>query len=523
MKCVFGLGIDLGTTYSVVAAIDAAGVPRVLDNRDGESLTPSVVYFDGEKPIIGSAAVVAGGVTPQNCIELVKRHIGDTSWKHCTISGTQYTAEQISAILLRRLADDAALALGQPCSEVVITVPAYFDDARRRATADAGIIAGLDVLSVLNEPTAAALAYGFGRGATSSHVPATVLVYDWGGGTFDATVVRIHDDEYTVLATAGDRNLGGFDIDNAVMLHVDSCVVAQGGPSSLDSDVAELLLRGRCEQAKRALSSVPETLITVDCGAVSYPVHLARPTFANLTAPLLRRTEEIVAEVIIDAGVQAGDLSVALLVGGSTRAPMVSRMLQRVTGVPVRQDVHPEQAVALGAALVAASASAARRGVVSREYKAAPFAGQHITNRLVVHDVTAHSLGLIARCSQTGAEINSVLIRRNTPLPAQGRQRFHTLAENQREILVVITQGEDPDPRYITIVGSARMPVPPSEESVEVEVLIGYDEQGLIGVRVADPHTGVPLGEFSIDRQANVDVQEIERMRQSLQTLNTRK
>ncbi len=518
-EIVSAVGIDLGTTYSVVAAVGPSGTPQVLRNREGDYLTPSVVFFDGETPVVGAAAVAAGVIDPQDCVELVKRHIGDAGWRCVTAQGTSYAAEEISAMLLRRLVGDAGQQLGKPCSEVGVTVPAYFDDARRRATADAGIIAGLDVLQIVNEPTAAALAYGFGEAGGGSRLPVTLLVYDWGGGTFDVTVVRIAGNDYTVLATAGDRNLGGFDVDNALMRYVDASVLEQGGPSSLDSDVTELTLRERCEAAKRTLSDVPEATVVIDADT-RYRVSITRPAFAELVSPLLRRTEEIVAEVLSDARLGQGELSAALLVGGSTRMPMVSRMLRRVAGAPVRGDVHPDHAVALGAAVLAHHAGTARHGPAAID--SAQPRRLESARPLSVHDVTAHSLGLVARCAATGAETNSILIGRNTPLPAQGRQRFSTLAENQREILVVVTQGEDADPNYVTVVGSARIDVPPSTDSVEVEVVIGYDEQGLIGVRVANAGNGAALGEFSIDRQANIDAAELRRMRQSLQTLNVR-
>ncbi|HEX3732054.1 MAG TPA: Hsp70 family protein, partial [Mycobacteriales bacterium] len=461
------LGIDLGTTYSVVAALDAHGIPQVIANREGEILTPSVVYFDGESPLVGSAAAAAGALSPYDCVELVKRHIGDGSWRCVTAGGNYYTAEQVSAMVLRRLAVDARTRLDEPCSEAVITVPAYFDDARRRATADAGIIAGLDVLRIVNEPTAAAVAYGFGRSVGGAGEPVTVMVYDWGGGTFDVTVVHVAGSEYQVLATAGDRNLGGYDIDNALMLYVDEHVIAQGGATSLDSDVAELMLREKCERAKRELSDIGETTVTVEDGRRTYRVEVTRPGFSELIHPLLQRTEEIVTEVMVDAGVRRGGLYAALLVGGSTRIPAVTRMLHRVTAARVRHDVHPEEAVALGAALLADHLSSQRSKGVSG-------GSPTESDRLVVRDVTAHSLGLIARSPQTGAEINSIVIERNAPLPARGRQRFHTLAENQDEILVVVTQGEDTDPAYVTVVGSARIPIPPSDESVEIDVVIGY-------------------------------------------------
>ncbi len=512
------LGIDLGTTYSVVAVMDAdtsaehsttrrAG-PRVLPNRDGETLTPSVVYFNGEDPVVGTPAKLAAALAPPDCVELVKRHMGDPSWRFDTAGGTTYTAEEISALILQRLSRDADSALDTPCREAVITVPAYFDDARRRATTDAGIIAGLDVLGVINEPTAAALAFGYGTARTD-----TLLVYDLGGGTFDVTVVRIANGEYTVLATAGDRNLGGFDFDNALMRYVDEMVQAKGGPSLLDDDLAEVALRERCEQAKRTLSALPDTVINVDAGGNCYPIEATRPRFEQLTKSLLRRTEEIVTETMADAGINPGELSSSLLVGGSTRMPMVAGMLEKVTGVRTNRSVHPDEAVALGAAIHADALVERRR--------AQPTGGRG-PRRAEVLDVTAHSLGLIARSAETGEEINSIVIERNSPLPAQGSRRFHTLAENQPEILVVITEGEDRDPEYVTIVGSAHIPIAPSQYAVKVDVVLGYDSEGMIHVTVVDANSGESLGEFHVDRQANVDAEEVYRMRQALQNLGLR-
>ncbi len=348
------VGIDLGTTFSAVAVVDLAGRPVILPSRDGEPTTPSVVYFDGEQPVVGRAARRAATVAPLECVEFVKRHIGDPAWRFETATGTPYTAEQISALILRQLADDAADALGQPCNEVVITVPAYFDDARRRATADAGRIAGLEVLRVLNEPTAAALAFGYGADREE-----TLLVYDLGGGTLDVTVVHVSGGAYEVLATAGDRNLGGFDFDNALMVHVNAVVTAAGGPGLLDGDLVEAALRDRCEQAKRALSGLPEATVELAVDGRTYAVEITRLAFEELTRGLLRRTEEIVLEVLAESGVHrrgsgAGlELETALLVGGSTRMPIVAAMLERVTGVRADRSVHPDEAVALGAALQA--------------------------------------------------------------------------------------------------------------------------------------------------------------------------
>jgi molecular chaperone DnaK len=352
---------------------------------------------------------------------------------------------------------------------------------------------------VLNEPTAAALAFGYGAGRDE-----TLLVYDLGGGTFDVTVVRVTAGGCEVLATDGDRNLGGFDFDNALMLHVDESVRAAGGPGLLDGDLLEASLRDRCEQAKRALSTLPDTVVRVVAGDREYAVELTRLTFENLSRGLLRRTEEIVAEVLADAG---APIATALLVGGSTRMPMVPAMIERVTGVRPDRSVHPDEAVALGAALQAhslAGAVASPRGSVN------------------VLDVTSHSLGLLARSTTTGRQTNSVVIPRNTTIPCDGRRRYRTLAENQREILLEVTEGEDEDPSYVTVVGSAWVSIPPRAESLVVDIVMSYDEDGMIGVDVVEAETDRPLGEFSFDRQANLDAREVDRMRAALRSLTIR-
>jgi molecular chaperone DnaK len=491
------VGIDLGTTFSAVAAINAAGHPTVLANADGETMTPSVVCFDGERPVVGRAAKLAAAAAPLECVELVKRHIGEPAWRFETALGTPYTAEQISALILRQLARDAAVALGHAVQEAVITVPAYFDDARRRATADAGRIAGLDVLRVLNEPTAAALAFGYASGRDE-----TLLVYDLGGGTFDVTVVRVTEGVCEVLATDGDRNLGGFDFDNALMLHVAERVRAAGGPDLLDGELGEATLRDRCEQAKRTLSSLPEASVTTRHGGALYTVDITRPAFERLTAPLLRRTEDIMRDVLADAGAVLGG---ALLVGGSTRMPRVAAMVEHVTGVRTDRSVHPDQAVALGAAVQAAALSRTPRQA----------GGPLVT----VLDVTSQSLGIAVRSAETGAEQNSVVIPRNTSIPCQALRRYRTLAENQREIFIEVTEGDDADMRFVTVVGSARIAIPPRPGSLTIDLVMSYDEDGMIGVGLVEADTGKPLGDFGIDRRANLDAREVDRMRAALRAL----
>ncbi|WP_035858686.1 Hsp70 family protein [Cryptosporangium arvum] len=502
------IGIDLGTTFSAAAGVAKNGEPYILHNREGHSTTPSVVCFRDDKPVVGMAARRSVTAAPTDCVEFVKRYMGDPTWRFPTASGEEFSAEQISAMILKRVAEDASAALGEPASEAVITVPAYFDDARRKATADAGEIAGLDVLRVLNEPTAAALAFGYNADREE-----TLLVYDLGGGTFDCTVMRMGHGRFDVLATAGDRNLGGFDFDNALMIHVSELMQKATGlwllSPGLDDGETEAVLREHCEQAKRQLSTLPEAKISMEVDGGDHMVTVTRPTFEALTRPLLRRTEEIVQEVMEEAGIGFGRLGSVLMVGGSTRMPMVTTMVEKVTGVRADRSVHPDEAVALGAAVLADVLSNARRHPESRPRRT-----------VTVNDVTSQGVGVVARARESGEQVNSIVIPRNTPIPCQGRRRFRTLAENQREVLLVVTEGDDTDLRFATVVGSARLAIPQALGAVEFDIVISYDEDGIIHVSLTEPgDNDRQIAEFEIDRQANLDAADIHRMRAALRSL----
>ncbi|MBO0892596.1 MAG: Hsp70 family protein, partial [Acidothermales bacterium] len=292
------LGIDLGTTFSAVAVVGADDRPAVLRNREGENITPSVVLFSDDQVLVGSTAARTAATMPDDCVRFVKRFMGDPHWSFVDSRGTEYRPEEISAFILRRLADDAELALGTRVDDVVVTVPAYFDDARRKATLDAAEIAGLHALRLVNEPTAAAVAYGLDE---TEH--GTCLVYDLGGGTFDVTLMRIAGGEFDVLATDGDRNLGGFDFDNELMLRVNAFVGERGGPDLFDGGVLEADLREKCELAKRTLTNVPRASVFVSADGANHQVQITRAEFEELTASLLDRTRTILESLLEAAGV----------------------------------------------------------------------------------------------------------------------------------------------------------------------------------------------------------------------------
>lgn len=495
------VGIDLGTTYSAVAILRETGEPEILPNRDGEDITPSVVLFqsyDGrDEPLVGTMAKHSAAGAPDDVVQFVKRHMGDSAWRFDSSGGHSYTAEEISAIILRRLREDAELALGEPVTDAVITVPAYFDDARRTATKHAGRIAGLNVLRVLNEPTAAALSFGLDTSAEG-----TVLVYDLGGGTFDVTLMRIAAGEFDVLGTDGDRNLGGFDFDNRLIEHIAEKVQEQGGPDLLEDAGQVVALREKAEMAKRSLTTVATTTVHVSAGGRPFRVQVERAEFERITADLLRRTEDTTELVLEDAGVSWSQVDHVLLVGGSTRMPMVRTLVEKLAGKPADRTVHPDEAVALGAAIQAAMEdSAAPGGDLTLFDGTAP----------VVSDVTSQSLGVIQLDSDTGREVNTIVIPRNSKIPAKFSVGGFTVQDNQTSINVQVTQGDDTDPEYVVEIGSKDIPIPPYPKGAPVRVTYAYDIDQTVFVELTDQTAGRSLGTFEVDRPANLSDDEVNR------------
>ena len=266
------IGIDLGTTFSAMAFINEEAVPEIISNREGERITPSVVLFDGDSPMVGTIAKAAATTSPLNVVQFIKRQMGNKGWVFMTAAGATFTPEEISALILKRLKEDAEAALGESISDAVITVPAYFNDAQRQATKDAGRIAGLNVIRMINEPTAAALAYGLRQDGPMQ----TVLIYDLGGGTFDVTILRIGGGEISVVATGGDKNLGGFDWDNALMTHLNEQFKAAGGPDLLEDPEQESNLRAKCELAKKTLSGRDKASVLINVRGKSVTAQVTR-------------------------------------------------------------------------------------------------------------------------------------------------------------------------------------------------------------------------------------------------------
>lgn len=498
------VGIDLGTTFSAIAYVNRHGKPEIIANREGERITPSVVLFDGDTPIVGTAAKRSAIAEPLNVVQFVKRQMGNPSWKFRTENGDSYAPEEISAIILKRLKEDAEQMLGAAIDNAVITVPAYFNDAQRKATHDAGRIAGLNVMRIINEPTAAALSYGFEK----IQEPNTILVYDLGGGTFDVTIMQANKGEIKVIATGGDKNLGGFDWDNEIMTFLNDEFKNHDGPDIFDEPAWEQDLRDKAEIAKKTLSARDKTSVFLSAGGKNLSVDLTREQFENLTAPLLNRTATIMEFVLDDARMKWQDIDKILLVGGSTRMKAVSAMIERVTGKSPSKEVHPDEVVATGAAIQAALIQA-KGGSAERS----------LFPVVKIEDVNSHSLGIVA-LDQHGKDINSIILKKDTHIPCKVSDVFCTVTDNQTELRIRVTEGEDSDLNAVTIHGETVLKIPPYPRGAPVEVFFEYDHDGIIHVTVVDLTAKKSLGEMEFVRTSNISETDLQEMQEKMKNIH---
>lgn len=497
------VGIDLGTTYSAVAIVGSLGKPELLPNREGDRITPSVVLFQGDMTLVGAMAKRSAATSPDDVVQFVKRKMGDETWKFSTSDGRTFGAEQISAIILKRLKEDAELLLGEPVTDAVITVPAYFDDARRKATQDAGTMAGLNVRRVLNEPTAAALAYGL-----DSQASGTLLVYDLGGGTFDVTIMRIGDGIFDVLSTMGDRELGGFHWDNALMTFANDQVMAAGGPNLLDNDLTLAELRDKSEMLKRSLTTLTEAKIFLSVNGNMQNVTITREQFETMTRGLLGRTEDITEQALEDANLTWSDIDRILLVGGSTRMPMVHEMMTRLSGKTPEKGFNPDEAVALGAAIQGHICS-----MDDDDSNLPVLSGAR--GKIEILDVCAMGLGVIA-LDERHVDRNFILVQHNSKVPAFGSSDFSTVVENQKALNIRITEGDDEDPRYVKIIGESNFDMPEYPKGAPIRIEINFDIDGLVHAQAFDGTTNKKIGDMEIDRISNLTKSELEEAKRAI-------
>ena len=481
------IGIDLGTTNSCVAVMEG-GEPVVIANAEGNRTTPSVVAFSktGER-MVGQVAKRQAVTNADRTISSIKRHMG-TDYK-VDIDGKKYTPQEISAMILRKLKADAEAYLGQPVTEAVITVPAYFNDAQRQATKDAGKIAGLDVKRIINEPTAAALAYGVDKEAEQK-----IMVYDLGGGTFDVSILDIGDGVIEVLATNGNTHLGGDDFDDCIIKYlVDEFKKAEGIDLSNDK-VAMQRLKEAAEKAKIELSGVTSSninlpYITADAtGPKHLDVTLTRAKFNELTAHLVEATVGPVKQAMADAGLTANDISKVLLVGGSSRIPAVQEEVKKLTGKEGFKGINPDECVAVGAAI--------QGGVLGGDVKG-----------LLLLDVTPLSLGI-----ETMGGVFTKLIERNTTIPTKKSQVFSTAADNQTSVEVHVLQGEREMAAYNKTLGKFQLTgIAPAPRGVpQIEVTFDIDANGIVNVSAKDLGTGAEQ-KITITASSNLSKEDIDK------------
>ncbi|WP_033827718.1 Hsp70 family protein [Bacillus andreraoultii] len=497
------VGIDLGTTNSAVAYINTSGKPEIIPNSEGGRTTPSVILIEEGKAIVGEVAKEAVISQFEDTIQFVKRQIGNKSFRF-PIPGSDYfiDAVEASAIILKKVVKNAEEALGEPITDVVITVPAYFDDAKRNATKDAGEMIGVNVLKVINEPTAAALAY---YDPEKAHIEQNIVIYDLGGGTFDLTIVRVHNYEIQVLATDGDSSLGGFDFDNAIFNYAAEKFEEETGLDIYDDEQGLQELRENAEKCKKSLTKRSKYTIPVTSQGKSVRIDMTRELFNTLIEPFLKRTQQIMEETIAEAGLAWNEVDKILLVGGSTRTPIISSMIKDYTGIEPSKELNPDEVVALGAAV---QASFIKTDAHSSH-----------TRKVNIRDVNSHSLGII---SSEGVDVfmNSIIVPRNSEIPCEMAREFFTIQENQEEIFLQITEGEDEDPNYVTIIGHSVISLPENlPANSPIEIRISYDQNGIVHVSAKDVRNYIELGEFTIERQSNLTHQEIQEKQQNLLSL----
>ncbi len=472
------IGIDLGTTFSVLARIDERGRPVTVVNAEGDRLTPSVVLFEGDETVVGKEALKAIITEGERVAECSKRDVGQRAY-HKMLEGKQYPPEVIEALILNKLRVDAEKQIG-PISKAVITVPAYFDEVRRKATQDSGYMAGFAVLDIINEPTAAAVAFGFQQGYLdpegSTVEPQNILVYDLGGGTFDVTVMHIRGTEFSALATDGDVRLGGYDWDQRLVDLVAEEFLRQHRSDPREDPSSASKLWRECEDAKRTLSARQKTAVACDHRGVPSRIEITREQFEETTQDLLDRTRFTTVQALRAAGLDWHDLDRVLLVGGSTRMPMVRNMLRQLSGKEPDDSVAADEAVAHGAALEASLILAAQAGLPAT---------------FKIKNVNSHSLGVVGTELETKRRRNGILIPRNTPLPAVARGAFMTKKAGQLSIRVDIVEGESPSADDCTPIGrcAVRQLPPDLPAFYPVEVLFHYEANGRLKVRVTVPNT----------------------------------
>ena len=481
-------GIDLGTTFSAIAILNTIGKPEIIPNAEGERITPSAVYFDDEDASIirvGVEAINSRQLNPERSVRWIKRHMGDSKYRK-TIDQKDWTPEEISGLILQKLKQDSSVEK-RNIKEAVISVPAHFDEVRRKATMDAGVMAGLEVMAIINEPVAAALYY-----ATTHDINGRVLVFDLGGGTFDATILDVNGKEVNIICSQGDHALGGIDFDRKILELFESAYKEKYGVELITNNEERAKYEDEAEDIKKTLSrrQVAKKILYGQEGSLR--IEITREQFIDAIAPLLERTDILLDVILEESKSKPADIDKVLLVGGSTRIPVVHQRLKDKFGFIPEVAVNVDECVALGAAIHA--------GLTKMRTKptevAAGVAGGLQDVKLT--DVCNHSYGTISAPfdEETGRHViaNSIILEKNTPLPCESSQTFYTMVEDQTELQLTITQGEDIDPDYINKIATEIFQMPEGRPANRpIHVTYSYDLNQRMHCEFEDEDSGKKL------------------------------
>ncbi|MCY7102934.1 Hsp70 family protein [Streptococcus oralis] len=492
------VGIDLGTTFSAVSVF-RDGQAQILHNLEGRETTPSVIFFDDpyegkDETVVGVQAKNMAAIDPDNVVQFIKRQMGK-SYTFISPAGVDYTPESLSAIILKKLVQDAELSLGETIKDVVITVPAYFDDSQRTATKHAGEIAGLNVLRIINEPTAAALAFGVDKEKDGK-----VFVYDLGGGTFDVTLLEIKNGNIDVISTTGDSNLGGTDFDQVIVTNIIRKLEGEGVEVSLDNDKLIAEIREKAEKIKVSLSQKMQAKERFTIDGDTYPITVTRDEFETESKELVNRTTWFIDEIFEEQQIGWSDIEHILMVGGSTKMPMIRDRIEQLSGKTIVNDVQPDYAVAQGASILAILET--KEDLTEEEFFSI---SQGKIDNVEISDVTSQSLGVIV-IDSNDKKVNMHVILHNTKLPAECSKNVYTRYEHQASILVQVTEGDDTELEFVKIIGEKELPLSPNlPKGSPIKITYLYDIDQTVFIEVYDLTVNGLIGTFSIDRINNLD------------------
>jgi molecular chaperone DnaK len=508
-------GIDLGTTFSSLAILNAIGRPEIVPNSEGERLTPSAIFFDEESSGIirvGIEALHCRYLNPQRSVRWIKRQMGDASYKKF-LDGKEWSPVELSALILKKLKDDCSVDNRQ-IRDVVISVPAHFDEIRRKATMDAGTLAGLNVVGIVNEPVATALYY-----ATTCPVYGKILIYDLGGGTFDVTIMDVKGTDMNIICSQGDHELGGIDFDRKILEIMRSFYKDKLGAELINTEEERAKLEDEAEDVKKTLSrrDVAKQILYGRSGSTKF--ELARQVFEEAVAPLMSRIDILLEVALEEAKLKPSQIDKVLLSGGSSRMPIVQKRLRKMFGFDPDVAVNVDECVSLGAAihagmtLIRDNPLALSTGIIGG------------LKNIRLTDVCNHSYGTICAPidKKSGKRVveNRIILRKNTPLPCQATKTFYTVAEGQTELEINITQGEDTAPEYVNKITTHKLQLPPNRPAeCPIKVTYSYDVNQRMHCFFEDVQSGSVLEvDFALDRQGNMKQNEIEEKAKRFETL----